>query len=317
MTKFKDIHESYKAGDITRLEAAMQFHQIHQRLFQYRELLQRAGGGRIQILQDHVILTTARGAIFIVDEQDVRSNPIEYLNFGTLEGVDERVFLELCNRSEVIVDIGANIGWYSIHAARLNPNLKNIYAFEPLPQNLALLKNNIDLNKPYSDRIIVHSCALGDRNGYRDLLSSEEEKGASSFFNIRDLQEPLVSNVEVRRLDEVSLDWGELGEKSLLKIDTEGSEYLVLLGAMSFLAENRPVVFCEILRKWSAKAGVDYNASVKLLTDIGYEVFTTIAGSDGLHTFSVIDETTEATNFFFFPREKISNYIRSGACKIY
>ena len=249
-----------------------------------------------------------------MDEKDVRSNPIEYLNFGTLEGADERVFFELCSKSEVLFDIGANIGWYSIHAAKLNPNLINIYAFEPLPQNVALLKRNIDINKPHGNNIKVHSCALGDRNGYQNLFYSEEEKGASSFFNIRELLEPRVSEIEVKRLDDLKL---ECSGRSLVKIDTEGSEYFVLLGSMSFLAENRPVVFCEILRKWSAKAGVDYNASLKLLTNLGYEVFVTIPDSDGLHKFSVIDDTTVATNFFFFPREKIADYKRDGICLIY
>jgi FkbM family methyltransferase len=301
MNKLEAIRNSYLSGKLTRLEASKRFHRAHQNLYQYKEILKKSNASSITITANEVILTTQGGIKFVIDEQDCRSNPIESLNFGSLEGADEELFLNILRKCDFLVDVGANIGWYALHAAMLNQKVKSIYCFEPLSLNREFLERNIASNKQ-AEKICVFHYALGSAQEEKELYWTPAEKGATSFYNVRELTNPNYEAVEVRRLDDMNL---KLGELSVIKIDTEGSEYFVLDGAQATVRKYRPIVFCEILRKWSRKAGVDYNSAIRLMTSFNYEVYVSDAKSRTLRRIAYIDDDTTNTNFFFIPTEKI------------
>ena len=135
------------------------------------------------------------------------------------------------------VDIGANIGAWSIKAAGLFPK---VYAFEPDKSVSALLQATAPPN------VLVHSIALSNRSGVAQLavpvIDGKEvatraslERGANPGF------------AEIRR-DAVlaTLDSQQLRDIAVIKIDVEGHEAFVLDGAVDTIARERPVLIVEI-----------------------------------------------------------------------
>jgi tRNA1(Val) A37 N6-methylase TrmN6 len=80
-----------------------------------------------------------------VDVVDKRVTPVDTFNFDMYEKDDSEMLFKLINDGDTIFDIGANIGWYSIHISKNNPN-STIYSFEPIPETFNQLKANTEIN---------------------------------------------------------------------------------------------------------------------------------------------------------------------------
>jgi FkbM family methyltransferase len=136
-------------------------------------------------------------------------------------------------------DVGANIGLYSLYFAKLFHN--QVYAFEPSALNLGLLAKNIALNK-LSEQIVVMPIPLTSENMVASLtMSDTNEGGALSTFGATFGHDglPLVEKMSYQ-MPGCSLDFlvesGVVPElPSLLKIDVDGIEHLVLEGAHDVL----------------------------------------------------------------------------------
>ena len=84
------------------------------------------------------------------------------------------------NANDIVIDIGANIGWYALHLEKI-AKLDRIYAFEPDPLNYALFKENIQLNNAI--KIIAINKALANKNGTAMLYKySEKNLGRHSML---------------------------------------------------------------------------------------------------------------------------------------
>jgi FkbM family methyltransferase len=145
--------------------------------------------------------------------------------------------------ASLIVDVGANIGLYTLVMATV-PTIARIVAFEPDPRNFAQLAGNLFLNE-LSDRVEFHRMALSDQNGEatfhvqrgeRDLIS-----GQSRFAAGGDDFRPIA--VTTRRFDDM-IDIR--GATAVVKIDVEGHEACVLDGMALFFRDNRALVQIEI-----------------------------------------------------------------------
>ena len=84
---------------------------------------------------------------------------------------------------------------------------------------------------------------------------------------------------------------------SFIKIDVEGNELKVLKGAIETIVENRPLVYCELLRKHAKRFGYQPNEVIELMYKYGY-ICKTMCGGE-LTRIDEITEKTAETNFFF------------------
>ena len=94
-----------------------------------------------------------------------------------------------------------------------------------------------------------------------------------------------------------------------IKCDVEGAELFVFQGGLDTLKRCKPIVFTEMLRKFAAKFNYHPNEIIKLFFGIGYHCF--VAQGDKLVEFSLMDEETLETNFFFLHSEKHIDIIDS------
>lgn len=126
------------------------------------------------------------------------------------------------------LDIGACIGDYSLLMAK---NGMEVVAFEPVEENYLQLQKNIEVNG-LSGNISTQKLALGKEEGTTIFNVREDNKGASSRDNA--YKSAYTYTVEVNTLDAIASSLGEI-ENCILKIDAEGMEVEVLLGADSFI----------------------------------------------------------------------------------
>jgi hypothetical protein len=111
----------------------------------------------------------------------------------------------------------------------------------------------------------------------------------------------------VKRLDEF-IDENPV-KIDFIKCDVEGAELLVYQGGLETIKRDNPIIFTEMLRKWSAKFNYHPNQIIDLMAEIGYDCFTVC--DHNLSRFSLMDDTTLETNFFFLHREKHSQQIQN------
>lgn len=286
-----ELASDHRAGRLSKPDFISAMGRCHASWFEYAGFLVGSEVAAIEITPGRVVLTSTAGVRFVVDPTDRRQPICEALHFRSYEQLDASMLYALAPHRGVVFDIGANRGWYSLHLAKRSPELE-VHAFEPVPHTFTALQENIAENR--LPNVTAHAFGFSRSNGTADFFFSPDETGASSAANLLQRPEARHVTVQVRTLDDFSREFG--GGVDLIKCDVEGAELFVFEGGLRAL-DSRPVIFCEMLRKWSAKFGYHPDAIISLLATKGYRCFAASAG--GLCPMSRIEDTTTQTNFFF------------------
>lgn len=164
----------------------------------------------------------------------------------------ELLFLHLFLTPEmVLVDAGANIGLFTVFAARRVRNGK-VIAFEPVPSMADWLKKNIDLNN--LPNIQTETCGLSDHPGVLPIYEIESTHEGLSTLYPGSLSKSAMTEVPVKKLDDVFENYG-FSRLDIIKIDIEGGELPALRGATQTLRKFRPAILIEINESTYASAG--------------------------------------------------------------
>lgn len=161
-----------------------------------------------------------------------------------LEKYETQLFKKLVKKGMTVVDIGANIGYYALLAARSVGDKGRVFAFEPEPNNYNLLERNIALNR-YSNIVAVQK-AVSNKTGKAPLFVNRQTGAHGLLPGRKDI-------VGTNMVDIVSLDKYFKGKENpidIIKIDVEGAELAVLRGMPNILRNNdNLIIFTEIF--WS------------------------------------------------------------------
>ena len=149
---------------------------------------------------------------------------------------------DFMNNEDVFFDIGANIGVFSVYAAKIHPCSK-IYSFEPEYSNLNLLKNNILANK-LDHQVNIFSVGISDKVGFSNLHLSNTEPGAAvhtenrSHISKTDEGYNVVwkEGIMTSTIDEICENLNVI--PNCIKIDTDGNELKILKGATKTLKNS-------------------------------------------------------------------------------
>ena len=178
-----------------------------------------------------------------------------------------RTLMNEIKPGDVIADVGAYVGLYTIAMANRTGSSGRVVAFEPDSANFSALKEHVELNR-VRDRVELKQLAVGAHSG-RFQFNAD----ASSESAVTDIQQasPGSSGVECAKLDDVFGD----RRVDIAKIDVEGYELQVLQGARTLLTENtrRPrAIFVEVHPFAWSKFGATSDSVLRLLWDCGYDV---------------------------------------------
>jgi len=199
------------------------------------------------------------------------------------------------------MDIGANLGYYSLLAAAQNKNIQ-IIAFEPLPDANAFLRKNIKLNG--FTNVVVEPLALADKAGEVKFffpVSADfpdqmfQLAGDGSLVNYDQAVRKEIT-VKTTRLDDYFQSTA-LSSLDLIKIDTETTEHVILENGRNTLARCRPVILCEVIKGYNEKR------LEQLLKHEEYLFYKIM--EDGLIAEATLTDTNHAKNdFLMVPGEK-------------
>lgn len=161
------------------------------------------------------------------------------------------LFCKLIMKCKTFLDIGANTGYYSLLAGSCSQAM--VYAFEPSSGPLHYLHRNVRLNQ-LSGRVQVVPIALGHQKGILDFFAVKSKKyknvkhhlgGVGSLQQTRKESDRV--QVEATTLDEFMKMHPPPATPVLIKIDTEGTEDLILQGGHKFIEHYKPIIICETL----------------------------------------------------------------------
>lgn len=183
---------------------------------------------------------------------------------GTHDPVTQVAIKSLLQPGMTFYDVGANVGFFSVIAARLVGPGGRVVAFEPLPANARAIRHNAELNG--FTQIDAREQALGGSDGEASfMLSAEPTWGKLSSAGKAPDRHTGTTVVAVRRLDGLIEQEG-LPPPDVMKIDVEGAELEMLAGAERTLRACRPVILMELHgtnREVAEKlAALNYTAAV-------------------------------------------------------
>lgn len=198
--------------------------------------LRRRGKG-VRLLHvrvgNHIIPVHVRAATY--DTQRARMILCDESEYRLPERIGHR-------SPEVIFDIGANIGMTTLYFAAMFPKAR-IVCFEPLPENLALLEQNV---APLGDRVTIIPKGLGKCEGSFTYQMSDDPAnfGGGTFHGVscdrsRTIELPVTTISRV-------CDQLEIHQVDLIKIDTEGAEWSILDSTPTWLLERCHTIIGEL-----------------------------------------------------------------------
>lgn len=199
-------------------------------------VLKRAGSYGTEILLD------IQGFKLFINPQDAGIAPY-LISYGVYEPLETKLFLEKLRPGMVVIDVGANIGYYSIMASKNIGPLGKVLAFEPEENNFKLLLKNIEINE--CKNIILVKKAISDRDGFSELFIHRDNLGMHSLVSDSSQNGPIRQNVETITLDAFIEQNIKNSRIDIIKIDVEGAEGRVLKGAKALLEMQAPCIFIE------------------------------------------------------------------------
>jgi FkbM family methyltransferase len=176
-----------------------------------------------------------------VDTSDV------VIGWGIIRGkyeVDELRFVRsTIGPGQTVLDIGANIGLFTVTMASLVGPTGKVYAFEPLEDLATLLARSVAENN-FADRVVLERAAVSDKAGTGKLISAAKTTNAGGAY-LNNGQVP--SGHDVTEVKLITLDtYAVRRPVHFIKIDVEGAELLAFRGAKELLKQDRPVILSEL-----------------------------------------------------------------------
>lgn len=176
------------------------------------------------------------------------------------------LFKRSLGEGKVVLDVGANVGYFTLLAANAVGARGHVFAFEPAPGNVRMLKRNVEMNQ--YENVSCLALAVGECAGMRELTLSVFPD--CNGFN----QSPICSSIGSVSVECVALDDFLEGRKpDVVKIDVEGAEVSVLKGMQETLQRNNDIrLFIELNPVCLEAAGHSASELVASLKESGFSI---------------------------------------------
>ena len=195
---------------------------------------------------------------------------------------DETAFVRRTVKpGQTVLDLGANIGFFTMIMASIVGPLGRVYAFEPLDRNASLLQRSIAENG-FQDRVILERSAVGEVSGSARVVFLKHTLNSGGSYLFDDGME-IPDGHGLQDVEMIALDDYDLRHPvGFIKIDVEGAEPLAMRGARRTLRTDRPIILSELnpvaLRRASACTPADLISEMRALD---YDCYSLESGKPG------------------------------------
>lgn len=216
---------------------------------------------------DKMLIKTAYNGMLTISSKDLSLMPSLVTN-GVIEAPLTKFFINSIKSGQTVVDIGANIGYYTVLAGKLVGNQGKVIGYEANPEIFPLLKDNISMNwlnqqtklqnkAIYSKESTIKFYTSSKFQGDSSInLSTTNEMNSGKYLSIN--VEAVSLNKELQNIDSIDL----------LKIDIEGGEYHAFLGMMELIEQKK---IKRIIFEWNkTMLGDDAENFVEVIREILY-----------------------------------------------
>ena len=223
---------------------------------------------------------TVKFQLHLSTREEIGSSPVTHglVLDGIWEPLASRLVCDLLGPGSVVIDVGANVGYYSILAGKLVGADGRVLAFEPDPYSYALLVKNVHLNG-LEQIVIPINKAVGDSNTRLKLFLSKNDSGDHRCFDPGDGRTTSIEVESIRLDDYVQANFPNLmrsGKIGFIKMDIQGYEVRAYVGARGLIAAHHPTLITEYEPCTLSSAGSSSEAYLGLLNDYGYDRFAFI-----------------------------------------
>ena len=190
--------------------------------------------------------------------------------YGFLE---TKIIKDEIKSGDIIIDLGAHIGYYTLLFARQSGRDGKVFAFEPEPSNFSILKKNIHENS-YQNVIAIQK-AVSNSNSQIDFWVGQESSGANRIYQPKqtNTQKFKISKVDSIKLDDYFLNSEYINKINFIKMDLEGAEYQAILGMNLLLKENKKIsILTEFSKKSIEDSGYTSSEFIDFFYDNGFQV---------------------------------------------
>lgn len=194
---------------------------------------------------------------------------------GMYEQDVSKILAATLKPGDIFLDVGANVGWFSLLASRLVSPTGKVVAFEPAKENINKLKYNLSLNDMSNVELI--ETAVSDKTEETSFYLNPYGNGGHALWDMQKGREDRQPS-EVIPITTITLDDWFFGQTlkapRVLKIDTEGHDCRVLMGAKRLLDTYRPpYVISELHPQGLSRFDDNQFGMTKFMHDCGYEMF--------------------------------------------
>lgn len=184
---------------------------------------------------------------------------------GTYEPELQMAIQELVDAGQVAYDVGANVGYVTLLLARQVGRQGKVIAFEPFPQNVQRLKQNIAANAHLAPMEVMAAAVVDVSHPVTFLVGPSDDTGRVADHSVAELPDERNIVTEGIALDHLVFERG-YPPPQVIKIDIEGGEIAALNGMQRLLAEVHPLILLETHNQTCTETAWE------ILTHLGYQV---------------------------------------------
>lgn len=210
----------------------------------------------------------ANGLLLYVDPQD-ETMSAHLIGYGYWEPNVYQVVSSLAKPGDVIVEVGANVGYYTVAMGAMVGASGQIHSFEANARLARMVERSAYING-MTDRIVVHPKAVVGEAG---VVRFERSRKRSGWGHVSQQAEAVFDDSEIVEVEATTLDSLELSRVDLLRLDAEGSEPLILEGAADILARNPDLKICMEWDPIQMRARTDLQTFVARLDALGFRLW--------------------------------------------
>ena len=190
--------------------------------------------------------------------------------FKIYEPNQTEIVKKYVHEGDIVIDIGAHVGYYTLLMAQLVGENGKVYSFEPDPVNFQLLKKSVEING--FENVVLIQKAVSNITDKVKLFLGDNDSAINRIYDAKlgDAKESI--DVESIRIDEYFKENDEL--VNFIKIDSEGSEVKIINGMKQFLSRNQELVMMtEFFPFLIKKSGDEPNQYLKSLEKFGFSLY--------------------------------------------